>query len=320
MCIQKCTLGNKKKKKQQTKKPTFFSPPVPTQRWNTPSLEATWPLLHLKSQQKPRDTGRPCLSISESWHLLGNHNTHTHKNTCMHTRVRDTGEQQKTRWNPHLLLTLSTASQHRRTANTCSSKLPGRLMAHTLTHDNALISIFAPPLPSSSAGCADGAAWRNPLSRHFSFPLTDRPWRAQAFGPPAWLAARQLNKLSSCYNSLKHFQLPQSNISHRRALGCFSTSNPTPQRVLFPPIVWFIWRSPMLQWRGRVFLDKSEHERQWGEIGGYKLHGTDNREMILRFAFLGCFKTQRNCLCVLLTLLDRAFLCGFSSLEFQQLP
>lgn len=89
------------------------------------------------------------------------------------------------------------------------------------------------PLPPSSAGYADRAVWRNPLSRHFSFPLTDRPWRAWAFGPPAWLAARQLNKLSSCYNSLKHFQLPQSNKSCRRALGCFSTSNPTPQRVLF---------------------------------------------------------------------------------------
>lgn len=180
------------------------------------------------------------------------------------------------------------------------------------------------PLPSSSAGCADGAAWRNPLSRHFSFPLTDRPWRAQAFGPPAWLAARQLNKLSSCYNSLKHFQLPQSNISHRRALGCFSTSNPTPQRVLFPPIVWFIWRSPMLQWRGRVFLDKSEHARQWEEIGGYKLHGTDNREMILRFAF-GVFQNSKKLLVwtgnqVLLTLSDRAFLhVFFFPLEFPKI-
>lgn len=87
------------------------------------------------------------------------------------------------------------------------------------------------PLFSGSAGRVDGAVWRNPLSRHFSFPLTDRPWRAQAFGPPAWLAARQLNKPSSCYNSLKHFQLPESNKSSRQALGCSSTSNRTPQQV-----------------------------------------------------------------------------------------
>lgn len=72
--------------------------------------------------------------------------------------------------------------------------------------------------------------WRNPLNRHFSFPLTDRPWRPQAFRPPSWLAARQLNKLSSCYNSLKHFQLPQSNKSCRQAFGRFSTNNPTSQR------------------------------------------------------------------------------------------
>lgn len=88
------------------------------------------------------------------------------------------------------------------------------------------------PLFSSSAGRGDGVVWRNPLSRHFSFPLTDRPWRARAFGPPAWLAARQLNKPSSCYNSLKHFQLPESNKSSRQALGCSSMSNPTPQQVL----------------------------------------------------------------------------------------
>lgn len=87
------------------------------------------------------------------------------------------------------------------------------------------------PLFSGSAGRVDGAVWRNPLSRHFSFPLTDRPWRAQAFGPPAWLAARQLNKPSSCYNSLKHFQLPESNKSSRQALGRSSTSNRTPQQV-----------------------------------------------------------------------------------------
>lgn len=129
-------------------------------------------------------------------------------------------------------------------------------MAHTLTHDNALIFIFS-SLPPSSVGCADEAVWRNPLSRHFSFPLTDRPWRARAFGPPAWLAARQLNKLSSCYNSLKHFQLPQSNKSCRRALGCFSTSNPTPQRVLFRLSFGLSGDSPTLQWRGRVFLDKA---------------------------------------------------------------
>lgn len=198
--------------------------------------------------------------------------------------------------------------------------VPNHLVVWWLTHSHMTMHwflFFPPPLPSSSAGCADGAAWRNPLSRHFSFPLTDRPWRAQAFGPPAWLAARQLNKLSSCYNSLKHFQLPQSNISHRRALGCFSTSNPTPQRVLFPPIVWFIWRSPMLQWRGRVFLDKSERARQWGEIGGYKPHGTDNREMILRFAS-GVFQNSKKLLewtgnQVLLTLSDSPLLQNFNN-------
>lgn len=85
-----------------------------------------------------------------------------------------------------------------------------------------------PPFPACSAGSADRAAWRNPLSRHFSFPLTDGSWRARAFGPPAWLAARQLNKLSSCYNSLKHFQLPQSNKSYRRALGHLPTRSPSP--------------------------------------------------------------------------------------------
>lgn len=85
-----------------------------------------------------------------------------------------------------------------------------------------------PPLAACSAGSADRAAWRNPLSRHFSFPLTDGPWRARAFGPPAWLAARQLNKLSSCYNSLKHFQLPQSNKSCRRALGRLPTRSASP--------------------------------------------------------------------------------------------
>lgn len=89
------------------------------------------------------------------------------------------------------------------------------------SHDDATIlfppcSSSPPSPPACSAGSADRAAWRNPLSRHFSFPLTDGPWRARAFGPPAWLAARQLNKLSSCYNSLKHFQLPQSNKCCRR--------------------------------------------------------------------------------------------------------
>lgn len=137
-----------------------------------------------------------------------------------------------------------------------SSNPPGRLMAHTLTHDNALIFIFS-SLPPCSVGYTDEAVWRNPLSRHFSIPLTDRPWRARAFGPPAWLAARQLNKLSSCYNSLKHFQLPQSNKSCRRALGCFSTSNPTPQRVLSRLSFGLSGDSPTLQWRGRVFLDKA---------------------------------------------------------------
>lgn len=138
-------------------------------------------------------------------------------------------------------------------------------MAHTLTHDNALIFIFSLPLSPGSAGCVDGAVWRNPLSRHFSFPLTDRPWRAWAFGPPAWLAARQLNKPSSCYNSLKHFQLPESNKSCRRALGCFSTSNPTPQRVLLrlsfglsgdPPRYdegeEFFWTKKAWSWRGKL--------------------------------------------------------------------
>lgn len=115
-----------------------------------------------------------------------------------------------------------------------STWLPGR--SHMMMH----WSLFYPPplplspppphhLPACSAGSADRAAWRNPLSRHFSFPLTDGPWRARAFGPPAWLAARQLNKLSSCYNSLKHFQLPQSNKCCRRGA---SLQDPAAQRVL----------------------------------------------------------------------------------------
>lgn len=98
------------------------------------------------------------------------------------------------------------------------------LVARRLTRDDASILMRPSPLPAWPTGSADRAAWRNPLSRHFSFPLTDGPWRARAFGPPVWLAARQLNKLSSCYNSLKHFQLPQSNKSCRRALPTRSAS------------------------------------------------------------------------------------------------
>lgn len=174
-------------------------------------------------------------------------------------------------------------SQHRISALTqgkYSSNPPGRLMAHTLTHDDALIFIFSPPplsLSSGSAGRIEGAVWRNPLSRHFSFPLTDRPWRARAFGPPAWLAARQLNKPSSCYNSLKHFQLPESNKSSRRALGCFSTSNPTPEQVLLRLSFRFICR--LLRWRGRgfFFLDKRKQEvseENWGvQTAGYPQRG-----------------------------------------------
>ena len=160
--------------------------------------------------------------------------THTHTHTHRCKRYRQDIHTQRHKYTealkptPHSEYCISTSTRGK-----YSSNPPGRLMAHTLTHDNALIFIFfPPPLPPGSAGCADGAVWRNPLSRHFSFPLTDRPWRARAFGPPAWLAARQLNKPSSCYNSLKHFQLPESNKSCRRALGRFSTSNPTPQRVL----------------------------------------------------------------------------------------
>lgn len=143
---------------------------------------------------------------------------------------------------------------------------------------------FFPPLhtPPSSAGRVDGAAWRNPLSRHFSFPLTDKPWRARAFGPPAWLAARQLNKPSSCYNSLKHFQLPESNKSCRRALGCFSTSNPTPQRVLPRLSFGLSGDARTLRWRGRVFLDKAAVQLA-REIGGYKLQGAQTGEMIWGF-------------------------------------
>lgn len=175
-------------------------------------------------------------------------------------------------------------------------------MAHTLTHDNALIFFFfSPPLSPSSAGYADEAVWRNPLSRHFSFPLTDRPWRARAFGPPAWLAARQLNKLSSCYNSLKHFQLPQSNKSCRRALGCFSTSNPTPQRVLFRLSFGLSGDPPHYNEEEDFFWTKQACKAA-REIGGYKLHGTDKREMILRFS-LGVSK-----LCLLVWMCYRVLL------------
>lgn len=141
---------------------------------------------------------------------------------------------------------------------------------------------FFLPLSPSSAECIDRAAWRNPLSRHFSFPLTDRLWRARAFGPPAWLAARQLNKPSSCYNSLKHFQLPESNKSCRRALRCFSTSNPTPQRVLprlsfglsgDPPCYdeeefkEFFWTKKAWSWRGKL---AGAHREYWEEEDGFK--------------------------------------------------
>lgn len=154
-------------------------------------------------------------------------------------------------------------------------------MAQTLTHDNALI--FLPSLSPSSAGRADRAVWRNPLSRHFSFPLTDRPWRARAFGPPAWLAARQLNKPSSCYNSLKHFQLPESNKSSRRALGRFSISNPTPQQVLLRLSPCSVWRSPRR--RGRRSQDK-ECRKSVMEIGGYKLQVTVKERDDFKFSKL----------------------------------
>lgn len=192
-------------------------------------LRVMWPLSCHESQQKALETGRECLSAAQTL-LLGNSNIypqrHVHrpafKNRCKYTHSNKcfcSG--------PVLQLNISKNS----------SNSPSRLMS--LTHDYAsiffILFFLLLPLPLSSAGYADGAVWRNPLSRHFSFPLTDRPWRAWAFGPPAWLAARQLNKLSSCYNSLKHFQLPQSNKSCRQALGCFSTSNPTSQRVLLHP-------------------------------------------------------------------------------------
>lgn len=148
-----------------------------------------------------------------------------------------------------------------------------------LTHDNALIFIFAPPPLPSSAGCADGAVWRNPLSRHFSFPLTDRPRRARAFGPPAWLAARQLNKPSSCYNSLKHFQLPESNKFCRRALGCFSTSNPTPQRVL-PRLSFCLSGDPPRYDEGEEFFWTRQ---AWSQQG--KLEGTNCRVLRRRRRF-----------------------------------
>lgn len=106
-----------------------------------------------------------------------------------------------------------------------AARPPGRPTAHTW---RCIDPYAPPPFPACSAGSADRAAWRNPLSWHFSFPLTDGPWRARAFGPPVWLAARQLNKLSSCYNSLKHFQLPQSNKSCRQAFGRLPTRSPGP--------------------------------------------------------------------------------------------
>lgn len=154
---------------------------------------------------------------------------------------------------------------------------------------------FFPLLPPGSAGCADGAVWRNPLSRHFSFPLTDRPWRARAFGPPAWLAARQLNKPSSCYNSLKHFQLPESNKSCRRALGCFSTSNPTPQRVLLR-LSFGLSEDPPCYNEGEEFF--SWTKQAWSLRG--KLEGTNCRVLrrgrwFLRF-YLGVIKLSTVCL------------------------
>lgn len=109
---------------------------------------------------------------------------------------------------------------------------PGHLVARTWwfidPYSTLLLLLPLPSSPACSAESSDRGAWRNPLSRHFSFPLTDGPRRAGAFGPPAWLAARQLNKLSSCYNSLKHFQLPQSNKCCRRAVGRFSTRSRKP--------------------------------------------------------------------------------------------
>lgn len=139
--------------------------------------------------------------------------------------------------------------------------------SHTHTWQCIDFYFFSLPLPPSSAGCVDGAVWRNPLSRHFSFPLTDRAWRARAFGPPAWLAARQLNKPSSCYNSLKHFQLPESNKSCRRALGCFSTSNPTPQRVLLRLSFGFSGDPPRYD-EGEEFFWTRQAWSQRGKLGG----------------------------------------------------
>lgn len=130
---------------------------------------------------------------------------------------------------------------------------------HTHTWQSIDFYFSLPLLPRSSAEYTDRAAWRNPLSRHFSFPVTDGPWHVRAFDPPAWLAARHLNKLSSCYNSLKHFQLPQSNKSCRRDARPFSTSNLTPQRVLLHIVL--SGDGPPTRWRGRVFLDKAS--RKW---------------------------------------------------------
>ena len=192
--------------------------------------------------------------------------THTHTHCCkryrwgIHTQIHTHKHS-----NQQLLLTPSIAWWHRHETNT----VPIHLVVWWLTHSHMTMHWFLfPSLPlfASSAGCADGALWRNPLSRHFSFPLTDRPWRARAFGPPAWLAARQLNKPSGCYNSLKHFQLPESNKSCRRAVGCFSTSNPTPQQVLLRLSFGFSVEIPHATMKGKSFSGQGKHEvseRNW---------------------------------------------------------
>lgn len=234
-------------------------------------LRVKWPLLHLDSQQKPpRDKQRTYVYLRKPGPLRKPLHSHGHEQT--HT-------------NQHILPTPSIASQHWHKANT----VPIHLVVWWLTHSHMTMHwflFFLPPLSPGSAGRIDGAVWRNPLSRHFSFPLTDRPWRARAFGPPAWLAARQLNKPSSCYNSLKHFQLPESNKSSRRALGCFSTSNPTPEQVLLRLSFRFICR--LLRWRGRdiffFFFGQKKAGSQWGKLGGTNCRVPPKREMILRFS------------------------------------
>lgn len=101
------------------------------------------PLLRLKPQQKPLETGRECLSISESLLLLGNCNIHTHTNTCMQTCIRDTGKvsthrHKYTQSNQHLLLTPSIASKHRHKTNT----VPIHLVVWWFTHSHMTMHWF----------------------------------------------------------------------------------------------------------------------------------------------------------------------------------